>query len=169
MRPYTIASGAYFLCCVALVAMPRVVRSQRVDCRQSKAFVLAQGVDTAYAPAQALAHELRQHGFTVNCILRSHSESLFDGQAGAGVFQTDEGNFDALFMPPPGTFDKLVVVERREGSGYVYSFEGEPKPWPANRMESARRMYFVKDGHRLLIIWGDEKLAERLRRALATR
>lgn len=140
-----------------------------MDCEQLKPFALVQGMDTAYAPAQALAHELRRHGFTVNCILRSHSESMFDGQAGAAMYQTDEGNFDALFMPPPETFDRLVVVERREGAGYVYTFEGQPNPWPANRIDSARRMYFVKEGHRLLIIWGDDELAERLRRVLTTR
>ena len=50
-----------------------------------------------------------------------------------------------------------------------YSFEGQPKPWPANRIDSAQRMYFLKDAHRLLIIWGDESLAERLRGALTAR
>ena len=169
MRLLSRGSVVCALCSVAVVGMPPVVRSQGMDCEQLKPFALVQGVDRSYAPAQALAQQLRRHGFDVNCLVRSHSEDMFDGQAGAAMFYTDQGNFDALFMPPSETFDKLVIVERREGTGYGYSFEGQPKPWPANRIETAQRMYFVNDGHVLLRIWGDEKLAERLRGALAKR
>ena len=168
MTLLTVRSVLCVLGGAGVAGMPSVLRSQGMDCEQLKPYALVQGVDTAYAPAQALAQELRRHGFAVKCILHSHSESMFDGQAGAAFFQTDRGNFDALFMPRSGTFDRLVVVERPEGDRYVYSFEGEPKPWPANRIDSAKRMYFLKDTHRLLIVWGDDKLAEQLRAALDT-
>jgi hypothetical protein len=168
MRLLSITPGAYALCCAIVVSIPRVATSQGMGCNQLKRFAVVQGVDKVYASAQELAHELRRRGFSVNCILRSQWEGTFVGQAGAAAYRTDQGNFDALFLTPPETFDRLAVVERREGTRYVYSFEGQPKPWPANRIDSARPVYFVKDTHRLLVVGGDD-VAARLRRALATR
>jgi hypothetical protein len=149
----------------ALVA-PTTLSSQQSVCDGNRRFALLEGVDRAYAPAQVLARELRRSGIVVHCLLRSHSDGLFDGMAGAAFVQSDHGSFDALFRPPGATFDSLVVVEQREPSGYyTYSFKGSPAPWPANKMESRQRMYFVKSGHRMFILWGDADLADRLRRA----
>jgi hypothetical protein len=55
-----------------------------------------------------------------------------------------------------------------ERGAWVYSFEGAPKPWPANRMEG-RKMQFVKHGHRFLMVWNDEELAALLQEAIAGR
>jgi hypothetical protein len=155
---------AFALCCATMVGKPRIASSQNVDCGQLKKFAVVRGVDSVYALAQDLSAELRRRGFIVKCVLRSQWESTFAGQAGAAAYRTDQGEFGALFLRPPETFDSLIIVERREGARYVYSFEGRPKPWEANRIDSAKPMYFIKDGHRLLVLWADDKLAARLRR-----
>ena len=98
MRLLSVTSVVYALSCVSLVGVPRLVGSQRMHCEQLEPYALVRGVDTAYAPAQAPATELRRHGFTVHCTVRSHSENLFDGQTVAAMFHTDRNAFRAC--PP---------------------------------------------------------------------
>lgn len=137
------------------------------ECERNRPFALVQGVDRAHAAAQALASDLRASGIAVHCFLQSHSDGLFDSIMGAAVAITDVGSFDVIFRPPGVTWDSLQVLEQRASSGYyTYSFGGSPPPWPANKMESSQRMYFVRAGERLLIIRHDVERAELLRRAL---
>jgi hypothetical protein len=80
-------------------------------------------------------------------------ESAFEGLEGAALYRTDRGDFEALFLPKAGTFANLAVTERGENGGYVYSFEGRPKPLGTNRLESPRRIYFVKRGNQFLVVF----------------
>lgn len=138
------------------------------DCSPMDLSAAVQPTDKAYGPARALSDHLERGGFRVRCVLRSRWEGLFEGLVGAALYRTDRGDFEALFLSPSDTFDQLRVNERKEGAAWVYSFEGEPKPWPANRIEG-RRIQFVKHAHRLLLVWDDEKLAALLQQAIAGR
>ena len=106
--------------------------------------------DGVYESAMLLAERVRSRGIIVRCVLRSHMEGMFERQEGAALYRTDRGDFEALFLPVPLTFDQLTVVERMENGFRVYSFFGGPKPWPVNRIESVRRMYFIKHGSALM-------------------
>jgi hypothetical protein len=107
--------------------------------------------DQGYRAAMAWSERLRNRGVTVRCVLRSTMDGMFDKQDGAALYRTDRGDFEALFLAPPLTFDQLTVNEREENGRYLYSFSGAPKPWPVNRIDSARRMYFIKHGSALLV------------------
>lgn len=135
------------------------------DCSPKDLSAALQLTDKAYEPARALSEHLERGGFEVRCVLRSHMEGLFEGLVGAALYRTNRGDFEALFLSPPDTFDQLRVNERKERVSWVYSFEGEPKAWSANRMEG-RRMQFVKNAHRLLLVWENEKLAALLQEAI---
>lgn len=121
--------------------------------------------DKLFDHALELSQDLQRGGFAVRCILRSHWEGLFEGLVGAALYRTDRGDFEALFLAPPKTFDQLIVNERKEGDSWVYSFAGDPKPWPVNRIEG-RRIHFVKDRSRLLLVLESDTLAASLHRAL---
>ena len=148
---------------LAAVALPPSVQAQ--DCTPRDLSAALQSNDKALAPALELSQDLQHGGFVVRCILRSRWEGLFEGLIGAALYRTDRGDFEALFLAAPNTFDQLIVNERREGDRWVYSFEGQPKPWPANRVEG-RRIHFVKNAQRLLFVLEDETLAASLRRVL---
>ncbi len=148
---------------VAAVAVPPSIQAQ--DCTPRDLSAALQPHDKAFAPALELSQDLQRGGFVVRCILRSRLEGLFEGLTGAALYRTDRGHFEALFLPAPNTFDQLIVNERREGERWVYSFEGLPKPWPANRMEG-RKTHFVKNAQRLLLVLENETLAASLRRVL---
>jgi hypothetical protein len=51
----------------------------------------------------------------------------FEGQEGAAVYRTNEGDFEALFLPKPQNFNKLQVIERYDGQSYRYSLCGAPR------------------------------------------
>jgi hypothetical protein len=93
---------------------------------------------------------------------------LFERLEGAALFRTDRGDFEVLFLPRPLRFDDLRVTERREARSYVYSFEGQPRPWPANHMENARRTYFLGHAGWLFVVM-DDRLATQLRMAFRAR
>jgi hypothetical protein len=152
---------------IVALGTTREVSTQKTDCRQQDLIAALQPNDRAYAFALELSQALQRGGFVVKCVLRSHWENAFEGLAGAALYRTDRGDFEALFLTPPETFDKLAIVEHREGPRFVYSFEGHPRPGPGDRIDSARPMHYVKDEHRLLITWGDESVATRLRQTLA--
>jgi hypothetical protein len=92
--------------------------------------------DAAYPDAMDLVQTLISHSFIVTCVSPSQMTDTFEGQEGAAVYRTTEGDFEALFLPKPQNFNKLRVIERYDGQSYRYSFAGRPAPWPANLMES---------------------------------
>jgi hypothetical protein len=160
---------AVILVIAVVAAVPLAPLSGQVqDCSPKDLSAAVQPTDKAYGPARALSEHLERGGFRVRCVLRSHFEGLFEGLVGAALYRTNRGDFEALFLSPPDTFDQLRVNERQERGAWVYSFEGEPRPWSANRMEG-RKMQFVKHAHRLLLVSDDEKLAALLQEAIAGR
>ena len=101
-----------------------------------------------YAEAMELAQTLNRRGVGVQCILLSKMEHMFKDQVGAALFQSDAGDFEALFLPRSENWDSLMIVERSESNGYAYVFQGTPKSL-TSRWEG-RRMYFLKHGDQLL-------------------
>jgi non-heme chloroperoxidase len=122
--------------------------------------------DPSYAQAVDLARSLTERGVLVVCFAPSTMTQMFEGQEGAVLYRTDRGDFEALFLPPSQRFDELRIVERREGGRYLYSFAGQPKPWPANLIDAARPVYFFKHVNRLLVT-NDKDLIGQLQSVLA--
>ena len=122
--------------------------------------------DPAYPDAMELAKTLTRHGISVRCVLLSKEAQMFEGQLGAAFFRSDIGDFEALFLPRPKTWDELEVVEQREHGGYTrYHFRGVPKysgTW------EGKSVYFVKHGNQLLHSL-DEKMVAKLRKAFTAR
>lgn len=117
--------------------------------------------DPAYSEAMALAQTLADNGFTVQCIAPSTKTGMFEGQAGAALYRTNRGTFEAVFLPDPQNFDALQILEREVDGRYLYSFVGPPKPWPANLIDASYPVYFVKTLNRLIVAH-DKKLASHL-------
>lgn len=149
-----------------LLASPSVLTRQSEKCSDLDLVAVLQPADKAYSMAMGLAQTLRARDFTIKCVLRSKEEGLFEGLEGAALFRTNRGDFEAIFLPNEKTFERLRVVERQENGWYIYSFAGDPKPWPANRIESPRRIYFVKHSH-MLLETSNDMLAEDLRRVVS--
>ena len=122
--------------------------------------------DPAYPDAADLARILADHGFIVMCIAPSKMTATFEGQKGAAVYRTNQGSFDALFLPKPQDFDALQIIGKQESGRYLYSFGGRPKPWPANLIDAPHAIYFIKHTNRLIVVQ-DKELAAHLGTALA--
>ena len=125
--------------------------------------ILLTPANPAYDAAMNLARTLRSRGIMVKCILLSKEERMFEGQEGAANYQTDDGVFEALFLPKAKTFSALEIIEQEETGGYLYSFRGSPRSL-AERWEGVRPTYFVKHGSQLLHTL-DKPLAVRLEQA----
>ena len=124
--------------------------------------------DPASPHALDLARALTANGFSVQCIAPSKMAGTFEGQAGAALYRTDRGDFEALFLPNPQNFNGLQILERRESGRYLYSFAGHPKPWPANLIDAPHPVYFIKNRNRLIVA-DDKELAVRLESILGGR
>lgn len=101
-----------------------------------------------YAEATELAQTLNKSGIAVECILYSTMENMFEDQVGAAFFRTNDGDFEALFLPRSESWDRLTIIERREKIGYRYDFEGTPKSFTGDW--EGKQMYFLKHGNQLL-------------------
>jgi len=142
-----------------LLFCPAQLFCQPADCTQKELEGAALPQDApGHGDAIALAATLNKKGITVRCILGSTMEDTFDGQTGAAVFRTDRGSFEVLFLPPPQTFDHLRVIERRDGKRYLYRFKGPPQPWPANLIDSAFPIFFIKSRNMLFVVESDAAL-----------
>jgi hypothetical protein len=145
-----------------LLAFPRCTVGQNTACDPKELEASLPSTDEAYPDATALSQVLSKHRITVKCILRSTMDGTFDEQEGAAVYRTDHGDFEVVFLPKPKTFDRLKVIERRNRKQYSYRFKGPPQPWPANLIESAFPIYFIKDRNVLLVVQGNRQLAQTL-------
>lgn len=118
-----------------------------------------------YGDATTLAQLLQSHGITIECIRRSKEEHMFQGQKGAAWFKSNQGIFEAWFLPASEDFKNWEVTEVGRNGRYLYSFRGSPAvPAP---IDSSRPITFIKHGKVLLEIWGNQPLAERLGQALS--
>jgi hypothetical protein len=124
-------------------------------CDPRELTVLLRPTDPAYAESIELTRELENRGYIVRCVLRSKSERDFEGQLGAALYRTNRGDFEALFLTKPRTFDSVRVTERAvNGEFYRYSFEGSPH---AGGMEG-RRTFFARRANRFFMTF-DLRLA----------
>ena len=81
-----------------------------------------------YTEATEFARMLSARGIVVKCIRRSKEERLFKGEKGAAWFKTDKGVFEIWFVPKTESFDRLEIIEKKQGNGrYLYSFRGAPQ------------------------------------------
>jgi hypothetical protein len=95
--------------------------------------------------------------------LKSKSWSRFEGQKGAAFFRTNRGDFDALFLPKPQTWDALEIIQTEKDGRYLTSFQGWPRRVPMN---GSKPCYFVKYANVLCITGQDEQLSIKLNRIL---
>jgi len=161
--------GALLFAVIGLifVALPRLAvagGNQLAGCSDVNWTTLPES-DLAYSDAMDLAQTLINHRFIVTCISPSTMTGTFEGQEGAAVYRTNEGDFETLFMTKPHNFNKLRVIEHHHGRRYLYSFAGRPKPWPANLIDSAYPLYFVKHGNELIVAQ-DQRVAVRVKGAI---
>jgi hypothetical protein len=91
-------------------------------------------------------------------------EATFEGQIGAAAYRSNQGSFEVLFLPQAGSFDRLTILEQRNGERYSYRFKGPPQPWPANLIDSAYRIYFIKNRNMLFVVDNDAGLAATLQK-----
>jgi len=163
----TMFVGIAFFCVTLLLPPPSFPNGQSDKCSDRDLVAVLQPTDDkfSYSMAMELAQTLQARGFIIKCVVTSKMGGFFEELEGAALFRTNRGDFEALFLPKPKTFERLVIHERQENGRYIYSFEGDPKPKPSTGIDSSRRWYFVKHAHMLLEM-GDDALANDLRQAL---
>lgn len=145
---------------LALLVCPARVFGQSTGCSGREQEAALHSDAHVYAVATALSQSLAKSGILVNCMLSSTMEDTFEGQTGAAAYRTNHGSFEALFLPQGKSFDRLTIVEQRNGDRYSYRFKGPPEPWPANLIESAYRIYFIKNRNVMFVVDNDAELAE---------
>ena len=162
MRPARAAVVLYLVLSGNMTLPPAAAQS---SCSESDARAVLSPTDNAYPHAVELSALLSRHGFVVQCVATSTAAGLFEGQHSAATYRTNAGDFSALFLSKSDTFASLKINEGSANGLFVYTFDGTPRPWPANRMEG-RRTYFVRGANRLLLV-RDKALADRLQSALS--
>lgn len=154
---------------VLLFVYPWKMVGQTGPCSSDELKASLPSNNPAYPDAIVLSESLSKNGIAVKCMLGSTMDGTFEGQEGAAVYRTDHGDFEVVFLTRAKTFDQLKVIERQEGHRYSYSFKGPPEPWPANRIDSAFRIYFIKNQNMLFVSHNKQMAAtlEKLVRARA--
>jgi len=115
--------------------------------------------DPVYAETVELTQELENRGYVVRCVLRSKFATEFPGQLGAALYRTSRGDFEALFLTKPRTFDSVRLVEHEKNGFYTYSLQGIPPGSHTMHMQCARRNFFARHANRLLITQDSMQLA----------
>lgn len=133
-------------------SMQALLLAQSSDCTGKAAQAQLSSIDPVYVDAMDLARNLVDHGFIVNCVQASKWGNLFDGQEGAALYCTDQGNFHVLFLPKPETFDAVQVVEQKQGDRYHYSFRGTPHS--SGRWEG-QKTDFIRAANLLFVVGSD--------------
>jgi hypothetical protein len=113
-----------------LLVCPKGMFGQATPCNPEDLKASLPSNAQSYPDAIALSGILERNKISVRCILLSKMEGTFDGLEGAVLYRTDQGDFEALFLPRPQNFERLKVIERQEGSRYSYSFVGPPDHGP---------------------------------------
>jgi hypothetical protein len=162
---HTTFVGIVFFGVTLLLLLPSFPNGQSAKCNNLDLKAVLPPTNKAYSMAMELAQMLQDKGFTIKCVLLSKMEGFFEELEGAALFGTTRDDFEALFVPKSKKFEKLSVLERTENGRHIYSFDGDPKPGPSSRIDSARRIYFVKHVHMLLEM-DDDALAKDIHRAI---
>jgi hypothetical protein len=144
---------------------PTSAATQGSECNAQDLLAELKPDDPAFTDAMELAQTLRNHGFTVNCVLQSKMIGLFEGQKGAALYRTNRGYFEGLFLPKKQTF-AVQPIENRQNGRYIYSFAGNPRP-TGGPWDCARPTYFTQHANQLFAT-SDEQLAVGLHKALAS-
>ena len=121
------------------------------SCTADDLLAVVKPADPGYADAISLGRTLQAHGFVVKCVLQSKMIHIFEGQKGAALFRADQGDFEALFLPAPQTFDSVELVEWRENDRFLYSFRGSPPPTSSQPIDSAYPMFFERHANQLFV------------------
>lgn len=150
--------------CSLLLACPAQISGQRTGCTAGEQEEALQSDTQDYRDAMALSEVLRKKGIVVNCMLGSTMDGTFEGQSGAALYRSNHGSFEVVFLPQTATFDRLKIFEQRQGGAYSYRFKGPPQPWPANLIESAYRIYFIRNQNLLFVVENDTELAATLQK-----
>jgi hypothetical protein len=119
-----------------------------------------QPTDPAYPYAADLLRALNEGGIAVLCVAPSVMTGMFEAEEGAALYKTNHGDFEALFLPPSNTFDRLRIAERREEGRYLYSFDGEPKPMSASPFDATQPLYFARNANRLIVAYSSALVSE---------
>lgn len=146
-----------------LAARPAAA-TQGLECSAQDLQAKLQAEDPVFSDAMELAQTLRNHGFTVKCVLQSKMVGLFEGQKGAALYRTDRGDFEGLFLPKAETF-RVQPIEKRQDGRYIYSFAGSPHS-TSGGWDGIDPSYFIQHAN-LLCVTSDKQLATGLDKALA--
>jgi PEGA domain len=126
-------------------------------CSEHEKIAEIRPADRAYGYARELERLLDERGIMVRCMCASKLTEIFQGQAGAAWYRTDEGAFDVLFLRKGRTFAGVKIVQRRLGGAYRTSFAGRPQS--AVRFDGSAPTYYIKRANVLISVGTDEKLA----------
>ena len=132
-------------------------------CRDNERIAILEKTDPAYPHAVDLARSLTSKGIRVECVCASKAPGLFQGQEGAAWFRTDAGIFDSLYLPKGQVF-RVEVVEKPANGCRIYSFRGSPEGRPME--DCGRPTVFIQHKNVMLLVSGDQPLAERLEKVL---
>jgi len=147
-----------------LLVFPAQLSGQSPGCTAKELDAALPPEAQIYRDAMALSRVLSINGVLVNCVMNSTTEGMFEGESGAATYRSDHGNFEVVFLYQPGTFDRLKILEQRNGERFSYRFKGPPQPWPANLIDSAYRIYFIKNRNMLFVVDKDAELAATLQK-----
>jgi hypothetical protein len=142
-----------------LLFRPLAATGQTTPCKPNELQAALSSAAPVYPAAVALSNDLQKSGIAVRCILASKMDNFFEGLQGAALYRTEQGDFEALFLPREKTFSSLTISEEQSGRQYVYHFTGTPAA--ATHIEAAHRLYFVKRRN-ILFLLSDKTSAARL-------
>jgi hypothetical protein len=146
---------------ILCMAPSTATAKQVMPCTAPDLAALLQPTDLGYAEAAEFRQSLEAQGIIVRCVCRSKMTGMFEGQRGAAVLRTDQGDFEALFLPKSKNWAALEIIQNEKGGRYLCSARGHPKPWHTVLMDGSRPAYFVKHANQLCITW-DPQLSAKL-------
>jgi hypothetical protein len=135
-------------------AFPSRLLAQATDCNDPYASPQANAMaqqqwenqsSPVYVDAINLARDLATRGIQVECIRRSKEEHLFEGQKGAAWFKTNQGVFEAWFLPD--TKAATVVVAKVTARPAPVSLPSGPSEF---FIQHQNVVFHVSLGHREL-------------------
>jgi hypothetical protein len=141
-----------FVVWVGTILASRPSASQGADCSAQDLLGVLKADDPVYHDALKLAETLNAHGLLVKCVLQSKMIREFEGQRGAALYRTSQGDFEALFLSKEQVF-AVRATEREEAGRYLYYFEGAPIPSSPEPLNFNKRTYFAQHSNHLFITW----------------